>query len=178
MTIPLRQVYAVSQPSGTTRDTGRDFDAAGAVTGALTTTTLSGDRTGWFTCHTLALPDELVDVTACLVPGNPAWAQVGDVVTNMLASVYTHGGRRPRTLIGAHLAAEAQRILQTRDYTPSILAIDGIPVSGVRLNSSPVAASEAAALFLLVHERHLIAIESHDGAGLPRTLVTDPNVAP
>ena len=177
MNIPLQQVYLVSQPTGTTRHTGQDLDASGAVTAALTTTILSGDRRGWFNCNTLALPVEGADLTACLTPGNPAWSQLVDVLTNMLASVHTDGGRRRRALSGTDVATEARRILEARDYSPFLLAIDGLRVSGVRLNSSPVAADEAAELFLVVHDRHLIAIESHNGAGPPETLTADPNGA-
>jgi hypothetical protein len=121
----------------------------------------------------MALPDAAADLTACLVPGNPAWVRLGDVVTNMLAGVHTDGGQCPRTMSGAELAGEAQRILENRDYSPCLLSIQGVSVSGVRLNCSPVAAHQAAELVLVVHDRHLIAIESHHGAGPPRALVAD-----
>jgi hypothetical protein len=173
MNAPLRQVYLVSQPTGTARHTGQDIGVSGAVTGALTTTILSGDRRGWFQCHTRALPVEGADVVTCLVPGGPAYAAVSEVLTDMLASIHTRGGRRPRTLSGVELASEAERILETRDYAACLLAVDGVPVSGVRFNSSPVAADEATGLFLLVHDRHLVAIESHDGAGDLQALTKD-----
>ncbi|GAA3452487.1 hypothetical protein [Dactylosporangium matsuzakiense] len=177
MTVPLRQVYAVADPSGTTRQTGRDFDTAGAVTGALTTTALSGGRPGWFTCHTLGLPDELDEVTACLEPGSPAWSQLVDVLTNMLASAHTQGGRRPRTLSGAQLVAEAQRLLQHGEYAPCGATVGGVAVAGVRFDRTRATADSAVELLLFVHAGHLIAIESHDGAGLPRTLEVNQSVA-
>lgn len=176
MHTPLQQVYLVSQPTGTIRHTGRDFGASGAVTGALTSTVLSGDRTGWFGCHTWAVPADGADLEACLEPGGPAYARVREVLTDMLASKHTGGGRRPRTLSGAALAGEAERILEHRDYTEFVFAVDGTPVSGVRFNSSPVGADEATALFLVVHDRHLIAIESHNGAGDPHALARESNV--
>jgi hypothetical protein len=178
MNAPLQQVYLVSQPTGSTRHTGRDFAASGAVTGALTTTMLSGDPRGWFQCHTRALPAEAADLVACLVPGGPAYDPVREILTDMLASSHTGGGRRPRTMSGAELSSEAERILENRGYAACLVAVDGTPVSGVRFNSSPVAADETTALFLVVHDRHLVAIESHDGAGNPQALTRESPVTP
>jgi hypothetical protein len=48
----------------------------------------------------------------------------------------------------------------------------------VRFNSSAVAADETTALFLVVHDRHLVAIESHDGAGNPRALTGESPATP
>lgn len=177
MNAPLQRVYWISQPAGSTRHTGGDFEISGAVTGALTTTSLSGDRTGWFQCHTRALPAEGLGLAACLAPDGPARAQLGDVLTDMLASVHTGGGRRPRTLSGAELSSEAERILESRDYAACVLEVDGIPVSGVRFNGSPVAADDAMGLFLVVHHGHLVTIESHHGAGDPQALTTDSDIA-
>lgn len=44
MNARLRRVYLVSQPVGVVRHTGQDIGISGEVTGALTTTVLSGDK--------------------------------------------------------------------------------------------------------------------------------------
>ncbi len=173
---PLRRVYRVSHPAGTTRLTGGDFDGSGAVTGALTTTYLSGDRTGWLQCRTQASRVEDLDLATCLAPDGPVREQLVELLTNLLAGAHTSGGGRPRTLSGTQLASEAERILEDRDYTPFPVAVDGIGMSGLRFNDRPVVA-DATAIFLVVHHGHLVAIESHDGAGDPRALTADSDVA-
>jgi hypothetical protein len=174
MNAALRRVYWVSRPSGTVRPVGEDFAVSGAVTGALITTQLSGDRTGWFRCHTRAVPAE--NLRACLAPGAPARAQVRDRLTDTLTGAHTHGGRRRRSLSGAELAGEAERILEDRDYASCHIDVDGVPEPGVRVNSSLFAADEATGVFLAVHHRHLVVIESHDGAGVPQALTTASSV--
>ena len=176
MNAPLQRVYRVSEPPGQTRLTGGDFDGSGAVTGALTTTQLSGDRTGWWQCHTRASPVDDLDLAACLTSDGPVRGQLGDLLTNLLAVAHTDGGRRRRTLSGTHLAGEAERIIADRDYTPFPIAVDGVQTSGLRLNGR-LALPGASALFLVVHHGHLVAIESHDGAGDPHALATDTDVA-
>ena len=176
MNAPLQRVYWVSQPSGMTRLTGGDFDGSGAVTGALTTTQLSGDRTGWLQCHTRASPIEDLDLATCLASDGPVRDQLGELLTNLLAEAHTSGGRRRRMLSGTQLAGEAERIMADRDYTPFPIAVDGIQTSGLRLNDRLVV-PDATAMFLVVHHGHLVAIESNDGAGDPHALATDSDVA-
>jgi hypothetical protein len=173
---PLQRVYRVSRPPGTTRLTGGDFDGSGAVTGALTTTHLSGDRTGWWQCHTRASPIEDLDLATCLASDGPVRDQLDVLITNVLAVAHTGGGRRRRTLSGTQLAAEAEQVLADRDYTPFPVAVDGVRMSGLRFNSRP-AVPDTTAMFLVVHHGHLVAIESHDGAGDPQALATDSDVA-
>ncbi|MDG4831735.1 hypothetical protein O7627_20860 [Solwaraspora sp. WMMD1047] len=176
MNAPLQRVYRVSRPSGTTRLTGGDFDGSGAVTGALTTTRLPGDGTGWWQCRTQASPVEDLDLATCLAADGPVRDQLGELLTDLLAGAHTGGGARPRTLSGAQLAGEAERILANRDHEPFPIAVDGVRISGLRFNNSPVVA-DGAAMFLVVHQGHLAAIESYDGAGDPQALATDSDVA-
>ena len=159
-----------------TRLTGGDVDGSGAVTGALTTTHLSGDRTGWWQCHTRASPIEDLDLATCLASDGPVRGQLGELLTNLLAGAHTGGGRRRRMLSGAQLAGEAGRIVADRDYTPFPIAVDGVQTSGLRLNGRLVV-PDATAMFLVVHHGHLVTIESHDGAGDPQALATDSDVA-
>lgn len=177
MNASVQRMYWVSRPAGMTSLTGGDFDVSGTVTGALMTTRLSTDRKGSFRCHTRALPEDL-DLAACLAQGGAARTQVRDLLTDMLAAFHTGAGRRPRTLSGAELASEAERILESSDYTPCVIAVDDVPVPGVRFNSSLVAAdADEAGMFLVVHHGHLVTIESHNGAGDPQVLSTDSDVA-
>lgn len=175
MNAPLQRVYRVSRPPGTTRLTGADFDSSGAVTGALTTTQLSGDRTGQLRCHTRASPIGDLDLVTCLASDGPVRDQLGELLTNLLAGAHTGGGRRRRTLSGMYLAGEAERIVVDRDHTPFPIAVDDVQTSGVRLTSRLVV-PDATALFLVVHHGHLVGIESYDDAGHPHALTTDSHI--
>ena len=154
----VTRIYRVVRPGWPSEYSGGTSDGRKEITGVFMDTYHPADLTRCFRCQTWPAPGGGVDTASCLAlsPDAPGRSELHTIVTDLLGDIEM---ARPEHRSWEVLTAEADRILDERDYRPFAVSIEGAEVVGVRIDR------DGHRLSLVVHGGHLIAVEARASLG-------------